>query len=51
MNNPDREVGLRFAGSDADNATFNTATVSASRDGMDVKAGAQVNVGRTLDVT
>lgn len=47
-NHPDREVGLRFAGSDS---TFNTATVAASRDGMVVKAGAQVNVGKTLDVT
>ncbi|MCW7606414.1 MULTISPECIES: autotransporter outer membrane beta-barrel domain-containing protein [Serratia] len=47
-NHPEREVGLRFAGSDA---TFNTATVAASRDGMVMKAGAQVNVGETIDVS
>ncbi|HEI8868178.1 TPA: autotransporter outer membrane beta-barrel domain-containing protein [Serratia odorifera] len=47
-NDTDREVGLRFAGTDA---TFNTATVAASRDGMVMKAGAQVNVGKTLDVS
>ncbi|WP_406887570.1 autotransporter outer membrane beta-barrel domain-containing protein [Serratia marcescens] len=47
-NHPEREVGLRFAGSDA---TFNTASVAASRDGMAMKAGAQVNVGEALDIS
>lgn len=47
-NHPEREVGLRFVGSDA---TFNTATVAASRDGIVTKASAQVNVGKMLDVS
>lgn len=47
-NATEREVGLRFAGTDA---TFNTATVAASRDGMVMKAGAEINVTKSVAVS
>ncbi len=47
-NATEREVGLRFAGTDA---AFNTATVAASRDGMVMKAGAEINVTKSVAVS
>jgi len=47
-NDTERQVGLRFAGTDA---TFNTATVAASRDGMVMKAGAEINVTKSVAVS
>ncbi len=47
-NAPEREVGLRFQGG---GTTFNTGTVPASRDGMVMKAGAEVSINDTASVS
>ncbi|WP_367672295.1 autotransporter outer membrane beta-barrel domain-containing protein [Serratia symbiotica] len=47
-NEAEREVGLRFAGTDA---TFNTATDAASHDGMVMKAGAEISVTKSVAVS